>query len=304
MTNSVSGYIGVDIGGTNLRGALVLTSGEVVNRFRSKSSIADGAEPFLGRLAGSVIELIAGAEKHGVQVRGVGLGVPGLIGSDGMVHSSVNLRPLEGLNLSGLLSSRLHLPVVSGNDANLIAMGEAYAGAGRGMKSLVVITIGTGLGSGLILDGRLWAGAGGFAAELGHLTVEPEGIPCPCGNRGCLEQYVSATALSRYGEGRSPEELALQARAGEPAACAAFETIGYWLGTALAGLINTLNLDGVVIGGGVAEGYDLFAPVLYRTMNQRAFSRIVEQVTLCKSSLGDDAGLVGAALIAAENTAR
>jgi len=303
MTEFVSGYIGVDIGGTNLRGALVQSSGEVLDRFRSKSSIAEGAEPFLGRLTGAIVELIAAAQNHGVQVRGVGLGVPGLIGSDGMVHSSVNLRPLEGLNLSDLLTSRLRLPVVSANDANLIALGEASAGAGRGMKSLVVITIGTGLGSGLILDGRLWAGAGGFAAELGHLTVEPEGIPCPCGNRGCLEQYVSAAALSRYGGGRSPEELALQARAGEPAACAAFESIGYWLGTALAGLINTLNLEGVVIGGGVAEGYDLFAPVLYSTMQQRAFSQIVKQVTLCKSLLGDDAGLIGGALIAAENTA-
>jgi glucokinase len=302
-TNFVSGYVGIDIGGTNLRGALVRPSGEVIERFRFKSAIAEGAEQFLGRLTEAIAELIAVAQKHAVQVKGVGLGVPGLIGADGIVHSSVNLQPLVGLNLSNLLSSRLCLPVLSANDANLIALGEAFAGAGQGMQSLVVITIGTGLGSGLILDGRLWTGTGGFAAELGHMTVEPEGIPCPCGNRGCLEQYVSAAALSRYGGGRSPEELALQADAGEPEACAAFETIGYWLGIALASLINTLNLEGVVIGGGVAAGYDLFAPVLYKTIQQRAFPQMVKQVTLCKSALGDDAGLVGGALIAATKTA-
>jgi glucokinase len=300
MTDVTTGYIGVDIGGTNLRGALVRPSGEVIDRFRLKSSITDGSKLFLGRLTEAITGLIARAEKHGMQVKGVGLGVPGLIGTSGMIHTSVNLRPLEGLYLSDLLSNRLRLPVVSANDANLIALGEAYAGAGRGMRSLIVITIGTGLGSGLILDGRLWSGAGGFAAEFGHHTVEPEGIPCLCGNRGCLEQYVSAAALSRYGGGRLPEELALQARAGEPTACAAFAKIGYWLGTALAGLINTLNLEGIVIGGGVAAGYDLFAPVLQKTMQQRTLPLIGKQVTLSKSLLGDDAGLIGGALIAAD----
>lgn len=302
MADVVTGYVGVDIGGTNMRGALVSPAGEVLDRFRLKSFIVDGSEPFLVRLTEAIVTLITGAEKKGIQIKGVGLGVPGLIGTDGMIHSSVNLRPLEGLNLSDILSFRLQLPVVSANDANLIALGEAYAGAGRGMKSLVVVTIGTGLGSGLILDGRLWTGVGGFAAELGHITVEPEGILCPCGNRGCLEQYVSAAALSRYGSERSPEELALQARAGEPAACAAFENIGYWLGTALSGLVNTLNLDGIVIGGGVAAGYDLFAPVLLSTMQQRTFPQMIKQVKLCKSSLGDDAGLIGGALIAATTT--
>lgn len=301
MTTTRSGYVSVDIGGTNMRGALVLPTGEILERFRAKSAIAEGADPFLERLTASAEGLIAAASKHDVLVKGVGVGVPGLIGADGVVHASVNLRPLEGLNLSEMLACRICLPVVAANDANLIALGEATSGAGRGMRSLVVITIGTGLGSGLILDGRLWSGAGGFAAEFGHLTVEPEGIRCPCGNYGCLEQYVSAAALSRYGNGRSPEELALLARSGDSLAIAAFEKVGYWLGTALAGLINTLNLDGIVIGGGVAAGYDLFAPALQKTLRKRAFPLIAGQVKLCRSLLGDDAGLVGGALIAASN---
>ena len=299
MLEHLPGYIGIDVGGTNLRGALARSSGEIVSRFRLKSAIADGADSFLERLTEEIRQLLRDASGYGLQVQGVGIGIPGLIGIDGVIHSSVNLRPLEGLNLSRLLSDRLQLPVVSANDANLIALGEVWAGAGQGMQSVVVVTIGTGLGSGLILDGKLWTGAGGFAAEFGHVTVEPEGLPCPCGNRGCLEQYVSAAALSRYGEGRTPEELALLAKAGEPVACAAFEKIGYWLGTALAGLINVLNLEGVIIGGGVSGGFDLFSPMLLRTVQQRAFPQIASQVVVCQAALGDDAGLVGGALLAA-----
>lgn len=299
MLEYLPGYIGVDIGGTNLRGALARSNGEIVSRFRLKSAIADGADSFLGRLTEEIHQLLRDASGYGLQVQGIGIGIPGLIGTDGTIHSSVNLRPLEGLNLSRLLADRLQLPVVSANDANLIALGEVWAGAGRGIQSAVVITIGTGLGSGLILDGKLWTGAGGFAAEFGHMTVEPEGLSCPCGNRGCLEQYVSAAALSRYGRGRTPEELALLAQAGDPVACAAFEKIGYWLGTALAGLVNLLNLEGIIIGGGVSAGFDLFEPMLRKTVQQRAFSQIFEQVTLCRAALGDDAGLVGGALLAA-----
>ena len=299
MLEHLPGYIGIDVGGTNLRGALARSSGEIVSRFRLKSAIADGADSFLERLTEEIRQLLRDASGYGLQVQGVGIGIPGLIGIDGVIHSSVNLRPLEGLNLSRLLSDRLQLPVVSANDANLIALGEVWAGAGQGMQSVVVVTIGTGLGSGLILDGRLWTGAGGFAAEFGHVTVEPEGLPCPCGNRGCLEQYVSAAALSRYGAGRTPEELTLLAQAGEPVACAAFETIGYWLGTALAGLLNILNIEGVIIGGGVSGGFDLFSPMLLRTIQQRTFPQIAGQVVVYQAALGDDAGLVGGALLAA-----
>lgn len=299
MLEQLPGYIGVDIGGTNLRGALARSNGEIVSRFRLKSAIANGAESFLDRLTEEISRLMGDASEYGLQVQGVGIGIPGLIGIDGTIYSSVNLRPLEGMNLSRLLFNRVQLPVVSANDANLIALGEVWAGAGQGMRSVVVVTIGTGLGSGLVLDGRLWTGAGGFAAEFGHLTVEPEGLPCPCGNRGCLEQYVSAAALSRYGGGRTPEELTLLAQAGDPVACAAFEAIGYWLGTAVAGLLNVLNLEGVIVGGGVSGSFNLFAPALLRTLRQRAFPLIAEQVIVCPAALGDDAGLVGGALLAA-----
>ncbi|NJD38296.1 MAG: ROK family protein [Geobacter sp.] len=298
--NFSDGYIGIDIGGTNLRGALLLADGSIASRFRQKTDISSGVASFLDRLTSELVQVMGDAAAAGVQVKGIGLGVPGLIGRDGLIHSSVNLQPLEELNLAGLMMERLSVPVVAANDANLNALGESLAGAGRGLDSLVVITIGTGLGSGLLLDGRLWSGTGGFAAEFGHTTVVPDGLPCPCGNRGCLEQYVSAAALSRHGGGLTPEVLAVRAAQGEPQASAAFEMLGYWLGTALAGLLNTLNLQGVVIGGGVAESFRLFEPSLRRTIEQRTFRQISQGVVIRQAMLGDDAGLVGAARYAAQ----
>jgi glucokinase len=298
--NFSDGYIGIDIGGTNLRGALLLADGSIASRFRQKTDISSGVASFLDRLTSELVQVMGDAAAAGVQVKGVGLGVPGLIGRDGLIHSSVNLQPLEELNLAGLMMERLSVPVVAANDANLNALGESLAGAGRGLDSLVVITIGTGLGSGLLLDGRLWSGTGGFAAEFGHTTVVPDGLPCPCGNRGCLEQYVSAAALSRHGGGLTPEVLAVRAAQGEPQASAAFQMLGYWLGTALASLLNTLNLQGVVIGGGVAESFRLFEPSLRRTIEQRTFRQISQGVVIRQAMLGDDAGLVGAARYAAQ----
>lgn len=304
MNSAAGAYIGIDIGGTNLRGALVTGHGRIVSRFRTASAIIEGAGPFLNRLEDNARALLEAARQQGLQVMGIGIGVPGLIDKYGMIHAAVNMKPLEGINLAEILAQRTGLPVSCGNDANLIALGEARAGAGQEMDSLMVVTIGTGLGSGLIIDGKLWSGTGGFAAEFGHLTLEPDGSPCPCGNRGCLEQYVSAAALSRYGQGRSPEELALAANMGDAAARQAFERLGVCLGTGLASLLNLLNLEGIVLGGGVAASYDLIAPAVLRTLQVRAFPQIVAGVKLRRSRLADDAGLLGGAMLAAESVER
>ncbi len=300
MANSDRAYIGIDIGGTNLRGALVNAEGVIVSRFRTESAIVHGAAPFLKRLELHIREMLAAACNASLEVAAVGMGIPGLIDRCGTIRSSVNMQPLDGVNLAQILSERIGLKVHCGNDANLIALGEARAGAGHGLSSLMVVTIGTGLGSGLILDGQLWNGSGGFAAEFGHLTLEPDGWPCPCGNRGCLEQYVSASALSRYGGGSTPEELARAAQRGDQTALLAFERMGECLGTGLASLLNLLNLEGIVIGGGVSASFDLMAPAIQRTLYTRTFPQISAGVQLRKSLLGDDAGLLGGAMLAAE----
>lgn len=303
-------YIGIDVGGTNLRCALVDYNGNILERRRCESRIEEGRDAFCARLVSEISAIKDSAGLRGVPVESIGIGIPGLIGRDGMVHSSVNLLPLNGFNLAAYIEIRTGLPTVCGNDANVIALGEQRFGAGRKFSSSMVVTLGTGLGSGLILDGRLWTGHGGFAAEFGHITVDPEGYPCPCGNRGCLEQYASAGALVRFAregmpetaaESLSAEKVAELARAGDNAALAAFERLGYWLGIGLASLTNTLNIEAVIIGGGVSASFDLLLPALRRTVQQRCFPEIYAGLVIQKASLGDDAGLLGGAALAGGN---
>jgi len=305
--------IGIDIGGTNLRSGLVLPSGEILEQRRTASGIGQGRDSFCSRLLASISELREEAAGRGITVHAIGAGVPGLVDRTGLIRSSVNMRPLEGLNLRSYLEEQTGLPAVCVNDANTIALGEQRFGAGRGLVSLLVITIGTGLGSGLILDGRLWTGAGGFAAEFGHVTVNPEGPPCPCGNRGCLELYCSAGAVVRVARELIPGELlaamapepsaeaiALLARQGTPGARTAFEQLGRWLGVALGSLSNTLNLEAVIIGGGVAASFDLLLPALQAELSRRCFPSILDGLSILKTRLGDDAGLLGGAALAEE----
>ena len=300
-------FIGIDIGGTNLRCGLVGNDGQVLERRRCGSRIEDGRISFCERLLSEIAALEDAAAVRGARVNAIGIGIPGLISRDGLIHSSVNMKPLEGFNLAAFVAEHCGLPVVSANDANVVALGEQRFGAGRGFSSSLVITIGTGLGSGLILDGRLWTGRGGFAAEFGHVTVDPEGILCPCGNRGCLEQYVSAGALVRYAHERSStaatdlpsaEKVAELAKRGDVNALSAFGQIGHWLGIALASLVNTLNIEAVVIGGGVGASFDLLQPELLYTIQQRCFPQIAEGLVMTKALLGDDAGLLGGAALA------
>ncbi len=296
--------IGIDIGGTNLRFALVDAKGRIVRRSRTASGIGDGREAFCSRLVDGILEMNGAAAAEGICVAGIGVGVPGLVGSDGTIRSSVNMQPLVGCNLADFLSSRLDIPVACGNDANLIALGEQLYGAGRGMKSFVVITIGTGLGSGLILDGRLWTGCGGFAAEFGHVTVVPDGLECPCGNHGCLEQYVSAGAIVRAFSARENSSapldaagLAALARDGNRAAIAAYEDAGRHLGIALASLVNTLNLEAAIVGGGVAASHDLLFPAIRSEIDRRCFRDIRDAFSVLPGRLGDDSGLLGASAL-------
>lgn len=303
--------IGIDIGGTNLRCALVPASGAILEQRRLASGIEGGREAFCARLLASIAELRDRAAGRGIAVKAIGAGVPGLIGRDGLIHASVNMRPLEGLNLGSFLEERTSLPAACGNDANTIALGEQRFGAGRGLSSFLVVTIGTGLGSGLILDGRLWTGTRGFAAEFGHVTVHPDGPPCPCGNRGCLEQYCSAGAVVRSARELIPAELlgasaadlsaeavAGLARQGVAGARTAFERLGGWLGIALGSLANTLNLEAVVVGGGVAASFDLLLPGLRAELSRRCFPCIYDGLAILRTELGDDAGLLGGAALA------
>jgi len=297
--------IGVDVGGTNLRCALVSGSGVVLRRVSQPTRVAAGCPSFLSRLLLSLSRLKEQAEADGVRVAAVGLGVPGLITAQGVIRSSVNLVPLQGLNLAQAVTEGVGLPALALNDANASAIGEQRFGAARPYRSSLMLTIGTGVGAGLILDGRLWTGIDGSAGEFGHITVEPEGRPCGCGNRGCLEKYASATAITacaagtvREGEGGDAAAVAARALQGDAASARIFEQAGRYLGIAAAGVLNLLNLEAIVLGGGVAGSFELLAAPMRREIGVRAFAIPAARVRIVQGELGDDAGIMGAAAAA------
>jgi glucokinase len=307
--------IGIDLGGTNCRGALVTSDGVLASVFRMPTRMEEGLEPFLDRLLGSCRDLIVAAEEMGIKTAALGMGVPGIITPEGIVRVSPNLPPLNNVPLAALMQEQLGFPVTLGNDANAIALGEALFGAGRKFKSFITLTLGTGVGGGLVLDRRLWEGTDGAAGEAGHLTVEPEGRLCVCGSRGCLEQYASATGIVRSvrelldaGEASSLRGLASEeltshriseaGRLGDRVAMSALNEAGRRLGQVLGGIANLLNIDGAVITGGASESLDLMRPALEYEISQRAFEIPALRMKVVHGELGDDAGILGAAALA------
>lgn len=306
-----SAVIGIDLGGTNCRGALVGDDGQLCFQRSIKTEIDAGFDSFWSRFIGFSRALIDDGVRKGYALKGLGLGFPGIVAKEGFVHVSPNLPPLNGFALEDRLGSQLQLPVRVVNDANAIALGEARWGAGREFSSFVMVTLGTGVGGGLILNRQIWSGADGAAGELGHIVVEPEGRLCGCGAYGCLEQYASGPALIRtclelwdhFSEASNQplikpctaEEVAVAAFNGHPAALGAFKSAGRYLGQILAGIANLLNLEGAVIGGGVSANLDLIMPSLREEIDKRAFEVTARRMKVVPAVLGDSAGILGAA---------
>ena len=221
---------------------------------------------------------------------------------------------LGQFRLGAALESELEWPVILENDANAAALGEMWRGAGQGYRTLICVTLGTGVGGGIILDGKLWRGVDGSAAEIGHIGVDPfGGVPCTCGSRGCLEVYASATAIvrmTREARPRYPNSMLHNTEdltsakvyeagiAGDELAIEVFRRMGVYLGIGLASLINILNPEIVIIGGGLSNGWTLFEKHMKQQVIERAFPIPARRVKIVRAQCGDDAGLLGAALLA------
>jgi glucokinase len=246
--------------------------------------------------------------------------VPGTVQvENGVVMKAPNVPCLDGFRLAAALESELEWPAVLENDANAAAVGEMWKGAGRNRKTIIMVTLGTGVGGGIILDGKLWRGIDGSAGEIGHIGVEPfGGVACMCGSRGCLEVYASATAIVRMTREARPryphsplhtaEELTAaevykSGLEGDELALEVFRRMGISLGVGLASLINVFNPEMIVIGGGVADGWDLFIPHVNEQIAERAFPIPARRAEIVRAERGDDAGLLGAAHIAFAGTA-
>lgn len=308
MTNST--YLGVDLGGTNARYGLVAEDGRIIRQGRFAVRSERGPEPILEQLTGCLQAIQEGLFED-ERPRGLAMGVAGQVLPDrGVLLFSPNLPGWTNIPLGDRLSRALGLPVRVENDANLYALGEWLAGAGRGLDNLLLVTLGTGVGGGLILNGRLWNGAYGTAAEVGHMQVEPEGLLCACGARGCLETIASATAIARtarqwIAQGRpfefqgDPKSLTSArlcdlARAGDNLARQVFERAGWAIGHVLADVFNLLGLEGVVIGGGAAQAYEFIHPRMFEVFASRVLTVDPEIIRFAPTALGDDAPLVGA----------
>ena len=297
-----------DLGGTHLRAATVDQRGNI--RSRSKQNTPQGKD------ANAIVDAIVRAvdEFGRDDISAVSLVVPGTVKvEEGAVVKAPNLPCLDGFRLAAALTARLGLPAILENDANAAAVGEMWRGAAVGCKTIICVTLGTGVGGGIILDGKLWRGVDGAAAEIGHMCVDPfGGVACTCGSRGCLEVFASATAIVRMTREASPRypESILQGRertaetifeagqAGDELALEIFRRMGVYLGIGLANLINILNPEMIVIGGGVVNGWDLFEKHMHQQIEERAFPLLTARLKIVRAKCGDDAGLLGAARLA------
>ena len=279
-------HIGIDVGGTKTLG--VLQQGETIIRSLRKKTPKANLDSFLIHF----IEELKEAKK----IEGVGIGLPGIFNQDRtqIVHSP-NLKNLEKLELKGILEKHFSIEVRLENDANCFAWEEYLDGAGKSFKNIVGLTIGTGLGSGIILDGKLFHGAYGNGAEFGHYIIKAGGAKCHCGNHGCWEQYASSQFIIRQ-TGNNARTVYRKAKEGDKSALKVWHYFGYWLGLGIANIINILEPEAIIIGGSLINAWDFFIDETRKTANKNTFSPLAtRKVKIIKAQLGSQGGAIGAA---------
>ncbi len=328
--------IGVDLGGTNLRIAAITSEGKIVEKIALPARLELGRDRVLDDMCGAIRSL---SDKHRSlgKFLGTGVGMPGVLDIEaGILRKAANLPGWNDYPVRDEIERRLGTRVFLNHDAKVAALGEQWLGAGRGVDNMAMITLGTGIGGAFIVNGKIYYGMNGMSGEFGHLTIEPEGDPCGCGNRGCAERYASATAVVRTAReaiaaGRAPAlakaaesnpefsahtvfNLAMQ---GDEEARRIYRRFGQVLGIMLADVVNVLNLEVYVIGGGVVEAWDAFAPVMFEELRARSIvygatapadpmgeggklgPHTKRKTVVTRALLGSDAGLYGAARLPA-----
>ncbi len=317
-------YIGCDLGGTNLRAALVdVETGAVVHQMSSPTLAREGHASVMQRMGDLCLQVIGAAGLQRGEVGGIGIGVPGVLDLD--KGETLFLPNLPGtwphVPLRETIASLTGLPTELLNDVRSITNGEWRFGAGRGVDTVAVFAIGTGIGGGLVINGRLHLGIGGTGGELGHMTIDFNGPTCGCGSKGCLEAHASGPAIAAMGmkavtQGLTttlaalcdydlnritPELIAKAAREGDEIARGIFEQAGFYLGIAAASICTAIGPRRIIIGGGVAQAGNLLLDPIRRTLRERVHVMPVEQVEVLPSQLGDTAGVIGVACWAADS---
>lgn len=307
--------IGIDIGGTNITVALVMKSGKILRKVRFPTRVKEGKTKTINRIVKALDEVIKGLRSNSVQ--GIGIGVAGDIDQErGIVRFSPNLF-WRNVPIVRLIKKKFNLKVILDNDANAAAWGAYILENKRKVKNLLCITLGTGVGGGLIINGKIYHGASGSAGEIGHITLNAQGEKCRCGNYGCLETYVGSAYMVKKaikeikrGERSLIKKLAggnlqsitsqtIQAAAlkGDKLARRLWKEAGAYLGIALSGVINLLNPGVIVFGGGVARAEELIFQPMKKEIRKRTFMVPFEKVKFTRTKFGADLGVIGAALL-------
>lgn len=311
--------VGLDLGGTQIRAALADCKFTVLRRVSTLTQAHEGAQQVMSRVLGCIAQVLQGIER--TQILGVGIATAGAVNPrTGVIAKAANLG-LENWPLRDLLAQEVHLPVYVGNDANLAALAEHRFGAGQGVNSLIYLTISTGIGAGVIENGQLLLGANGWAAELGHIIVEPHGPRCNCGNIGCLQALASGPAIARHAqellrgdqssllwkmvEGDATritaKEVVEAAQKGDALALEVIQRAAFYLGIGMISFIHAFDPELIIVGGGVSKaGELLFAPIR-ALIAERAIAAAQRDVRIVPAALGDDVGLIGAVALVLAN---
>jgi glucokinase len=318
MTGRSGSVVGIDMGGTTIKAGMVTPGGELSAGTVIPTLAADGPGAVLAQAAKAVRAVIAAA--RGEAPAGVGVGMPGIVSAgDGLVRYPPNFAGWGDVDVTGFLRRETGLPVVTENDANCAALAEARFGAGMKHRNFIFVIWGTGVGGGIILDGKIYRGPGGGAGEIGHITIDRNGPGCKCGNRGCVESYIGQRYLSdraravverEASAGRrsaildlaggdpgriEPELISRAAEAGDEIACAILGEAGAMLGVALSTVVNILDITTVVIGGGISASPDFVFRAAADEMRSRVLRPHRGSIAVKRAVLGNQAGVIGAA---------
>jgi len=312
-------YAGIDVGGTNIKFGLVSTDGKILYREQRPTMVDKGPEPLMHLVTNISEILLFYAAEEEYDVRWLGVGTPGAVDNrEGkVIGCSPNIKGWEGMEIGRILHERLNLPIYVDNDVNAMALAETRFGAAVGYKSVICITVGTGVGGGVILDGKLWRGANFAAGELGHISIDMNGAQCRCGNKGCVEAYCSSSAIisrvtNKLNNGLTPvfkevldgsldnlniKKLFAAAKKEDEIAIEVLSETAEYLGRGLAGVVNLFNPEIVVIGGGVADGGTNFIDKVAEVIKKYAFEPATSNLRVTRATLGNDAGFIGAAIL-------
>ncbi|MBI2829719.1 MAG: ROK family protein [Chloroflexi bacterium] len=313
--------LGIDLGGSKILSAVVDARGNILSRDYSVTPATEGLEAVVKSVLESADRALRQANISVANLSAIGICAPGPSNPEtGILFTSPNLPALKDVPLRDIIGKALGKPVFLLNDADAAALGELYFGAGRSARNFIYITVSTGIGGGIIIDGKVYHGASGVAGEVGHIVIDDDGPPCGCGNHGCWETLASGTALAREAKKRidsgvktsileyaggtlekvNAEAVHRAARAGDNLAVALIRRNAYYLGVGLANLINIFNPELIVIGGGLSNLGDLLLKPASEEAGRRAFRQSYQAVRIVRAELGSDSGVIGAASFALE----